>query len=111
MAAWNCAEFTDLAQKIVEKQTFHGIGEIFHFSSSDFSFLSMQNFHFLNAEYPFSEHRILNSQFRASLEFLSAIFEFSEHRISSFRAEFAFSELRILGDLFRAVFECKICIF
>ncbi len=48
------AELPDLVQKIMEKPTFHGTGEIFHF---------------LSAEFPFSEHKIPGSQFRAPYEF------------------------------------------
>ncbi len=62
-------EFPDLAQKITEKQTFHGIGEIFHF---------------LSAEFPFSECRILAGLFRAPLQFLTAKLAFSDRRISIF---------------------------
>ncbi len=38
----NCTKFTDLAQKIAEKQTFHGTEEIFHFLSIEFPCLSME---------------------------------------------------------------------
>ena len=40
-----------LAWKIAEKPIFPGIGENFHFLSTEFPFLS--------TEFPFSEHRIL----------------------------------------------------
>ena len=59
-------ELPILAWKIVEKPTFHGIGEVFHFLSTEFPFPS--------AEFPFSDRRILGGLFRAVLGYKICIF-------------------------------------
>ena len=89
--------------KLLKKQTFHDIGDIFHFLRAEFLFWS--------AEFPFSERRILGSLFRETavfegknLHFLSAEclflntkFWFLEFwNLYFLSTEFAFSERRIL---------------
>ncbi len=78
-------ELPDLAQKIAEKWIFHGIGELIHFLSADFSIFEhgisiswVQNFIFW----------VQNSRlcvFTALLRFLHAKITFSEHIISIFK--------------------------
>ncbi len=91
-AAWNCMKLPDLAWKIAENPTSHGIGASFHF------FLG-QNFHFLSAEFSvvyleqfssakfvFSKHRISIFEYRISIFFSTEFmkFAFSDRRVSIF---------------------------
>ncbi len=78
-----------MALEIVENPTFHAIGEIFHFLSAEFPFSECGISILLSAEFPFSERRILGSLSRAPFEFLRRKFEFSEPKISIFTTEFA----------------------
>ncbi len=58
VSAWNCAGLPDLTQKIEEKLTFYGTVEIFHIVSAEFPFSEhgisisgAQNFPYLSVEF------------------------------------------------------------
>ena len=85
-------------RKMAEKATFHGIDEIFIFceNSQNNPFLTTE-FHFLHAEFPFSERRILGGLIRTPLQCLRKV-----HKLNM-SVGFGFSEHRILVDLFSAL--------
>ncbi len=66
VAVQNCAKLPELAWKIAEKQTFHGIREILYLLRAEFPFLRAE-FSFFESEFPFSERRTLGSLLRAPL--------------------------------------------
>ncbi len=95
-------------RKSQKSRLFMALGK-FPFSERRISIWA-QNFHFLRAEFPFSESRIFQGGLvRSLLQFLSAKFAFPEHRISIFEhrisifsLEFTFSECRMLDGLVRS---------
>ncbi len=93
----------ELPDFLCGKVCFSWLWENFPFSEQ-----KEHSFHFFSTEFPFSEHRILGSLFRAPLQFQAQNLHLlrTEFRFSS--AQVAFSEHRILGGLLRVVFERRI---